>query len=74
MRRDVSFLLAEGHAHAGHYPLWQLQLETELAYQRVNKTLATEAVLTKSAIDAALSEKALKHFEKTLAQLNPELK
>jgi len=74
MRRDVSFLFSEGHIHAAHYPLWQLQLETELAYQRVNKNSATEAVLVRAAVAATDSKESSAEFKKILDELNPELK
>lgn len=73
MRRDVSLLRSEGHVSASAYPVWQLQLEVLLAVQRINVSHATQATLTKSAIDAALCKEALQSFNQTIKRLNPEL-
>jgi hypothetical protein len=51
----VSLLMSEGHPHASRYPLSKLWIETEIARERINARLATEATLIHSAIVAVLA-------------------
>lgn len=63
--------MAEGHAHARKYPLAMLWTEAELARERVNARLATEAVLLQQVAVAVLTPKGkgVKHLNETLRKM-----
>lgn len=64
-------LISEGHTHANHYPLSKLWIEAEIARERINSKIATEASLIQSAIVAVLSldGKGVKNFNDQLQRL-----
>jgi hypothetical protein len=64
--------MAEGHIHANHYPLSKLWIETEIARERINSRMASEASLIHSAIVAVLSldGKGVDNFTQQLRRLN----
>lgn len=62
MRIDASFLLAEGHTAARRYPLVVLWQEAQIARERVNQRIVTEALLIDAAIIRGVSGDG-KHFE-----------
>jgi hypothetical protein len=68
----VSFLRAEGHAQASRYPLWMLWGEVEVAQQRNNQLLASEAILTQAAVSALLSKEGAKVFQKAIKRLTDD--
>lgn len=61
--------MSEGHQHADRYPLSKLWIETEIARERINARLATEATLIHSAIVAVLASDG-----KGVENLNRQLK
>lgn len=63
--------MAEGHPCARKYPLAMLWTEAELARERVNARLATEATLLHQVAIAVLTPKGrgVKHLTKTLRKL-----
>ena len=71
MRIDASLLMAEGHRYARKYPLAMLWTEAELARERVNARLATEATLLHQVAIAVLTPKGkgVDHLNKTLRKL-----
>jgi hypothetical protein len=64
-------LISEGHTHANIYPLSKLWLEVELARERINSKIATEASLIHTAIVAVLSldGKGVKNFNDQMRKL-----
>ena len=72
MYRDVSLLLDHGHAYARRYPIWQLQVETLLVSQRLNREFATVAALHQQAILATEDKGAMISFRDTLKKLDPD--
>ena len=68
MRIDASFLLAEGHSAARRYPLVVLWQEAQIARERVNTRMMTEALLIDAAIIRAVSGEG-KHFESLIKGL-----
>lgn len=54
---DVNLLIAEGHVHAGRYPLARVWSEAKLCRQRIGDRIATEGLMMKTVIGAALSGK-----------------
>lgn len=69
MRREVSFLMAEGHPQARHYPLCMLWREADIARARWQQQAATNAILIQNAIGSVLSEKGSEHFQKLVTGL-----
>ena len=65
----VSLLESEGHPEASEYPLWYLNLETDIAVARINSNLRSDAALTAQAYASVKSKKAAKAFQKTLEKL-----
>lgn len=63
-------MLSQGHPYAARYPIWQLYLEAELAEQRENVRLASEASLINNAINAAFDQETAKKFSQTLRALD----
>lgn len=61
--------MAHGHIEARHYPVPLLWQETKIVRQRVNRELATEAVLTQMAVASILSKKAGDAFDKRIRTL-----
>lgn len=61
--------MAEGHAHARHYPVPMLWTEAWMARERLNRELASQAILTQLAAGSILSEKAGKAFKKEIRKL-----
>ena len=71
LRRQVSFLLAEGHPDAARYPVGVLWSEATIAQQRINAQHATAAALIQSAIISVLgSKEAGRNFSDQLQRLN----
>lgn len=68
----MSFLRAEGHTQADRYPLWMLWDEVEVAQQRNNQLLASEAILTQAAVSALLSKEGAKVFQKAIKRLTDD--
>lgn len=69
IRSAVSFLISEGHVDAGTYPLCLLVYETEVARERINNRIRTEAILIQSAIGSALSKKGAQAFKEQISEL-----
>lgn len=46
--------MSEGHQHANNYPLSKLWIECEIAKERINAKMKTEALLTQAVIGAVL--------------------
>lgn len=73
----MSLLLANGHPHAAEYSIATVWYESDLVTDRINNQMATEAVLTYSALtavaNAAFSKKGAakgtKEFEKLLTKV-----
>lgn len=65
----MSFLLAEGHVHARHYPLGMVFDEVTMAADRVNNVLATQAVLTQLVVASAFDKDAGKTFTDAIKRL-----
>jgi len=65
-------LMSEGHQHANQYPLSKLWIEAEIARERINARLATEATLTFHAVVAVLASGGggVKEFNEELRKLN----
>lgn len=57
MRQDVSLLRAEGHGLPQRYTLATLWYEAQLARERINAKIATEATLVHAVIAAVLTPK-----------------
>ena len=70
LRIDASLLRSEGHGSPNRYPIATLTYEAQLARERVNAKLKTEAVLLQGAIFSALSKSAGREFQKTLKKLD----
>jgi hypothetical protein len=62
--------LSEGHADAPFYPIGMLWDESSLAVDRINGFHATQAVLTRMAVQAVLSKDGSKEFNKTVKRLS----
>jgi hypothetical protein len=64
--------MSEGHQYASLYPLSKLWIETEIARERINARLVTEATLTFKAIVAVISSGGggVKDFNEELRKLN----
>lgn len=56
--------------YAEGYPIGRVIDESRIVTERVNGLVATQALLTKQAIDAVLSKKGHKVFTETLKRLN----
>ncbi|QZI85632.1 tape measure chaperone [Stenotrophomonas phage Suzuki] len=69
IRAAVSFLISEGHPNASEYPLGVLIVETEIARERVNNRLKTEALLIQGAIGSALTKKGAQAFKEQISEL-----
>lgn len=69
MRRDVSLLMSQGHAEAAEYPICVLWHEVRLAVERVNGMVATQALLTQSAIASMFSKDAGRGFVDQIEKL-----
>lgn len=61
--------MSEGHATAGQYPLWKLSLEVDLAEERVNNKIKSDAVVTSLAVAAHKGKKAAKAFKEALENI-----
>jgi hypothetical protein len=59
MRRDVEFLVSEGHLHAPYYPIGKVWSESRLARSRVNARVSTDAVMMHTVISSILGGKDL---------------
>lgn len=69
LRESVSLLQAHGHPEARFYPVPMLWTETTLVRQRVNRQMATEAILVQHAVMSVLSEKGGKAFDEQVKKL-----
>jgi hypothetical protein len=71
LRIDASLLISEGHVYARKYPLAMLWTEAELARERINTRLATEAALLHAVAMAVMTPKGkgVPHLNKTLRML-----
>lgn len=69
MRREVSFLCAEGHPSARHYPLCMLWRESEIARARFREQSVTQSLLLQNAIGSTKSKVGLKQYEKLIKEL-----
>lgn len=69
LRRDVNFLLSEGHAEAEFYPVCFLWAEVQLARERVNRMLASQMLLTQSAIASIFTKKSVQDFGEAIERL-----
>lgn len=58
--------------HASQYPLCLLWHEVEIAQKRQNQVLATQAMLTKSAIAAQFGGDAARVFNEATAKLTDD--
>lgn len=67
----MSFLRADGLAEAADLPLWRVHEEVDLAQDRVNSRLHTEAVIAQAAFAASQSKKAFGPFKQLLERLLP---
>ncbi len=62
--------MAEGHPEAMKYPLSKLWIEVELAQERVNGRIATEATLMQAVVAMAVNPKrGSKVFEELMRDL-----
>jgi len=68
----VSFLMAEGHPDARHYPLCMLWREADIARARWNQQATTEAVLAQQAICSVLSKSGSEGFQKLVKELSDD--
>lgn len=69
IRAAVSFLISEGHLYAGDYPLGYMIVETEIARERVNGNIKTQAILFQSAMASTQSKKAVSAFKEQIEGL-----
>jgi hypothetical protein len=65
----VSFLLAEGHKEAHHYPIGMLSNESLIAQERINAQSVTEAILVQAAVSSLLDKKGQKAFKEIVKKL-----
>lgn len=65
----MSFLLAEGHVHARHYPLGMVFDEVRIAADRVNGVIATQAMLTQLVVGSVFSKESAEAFTKQIKRL-----
>lgn len=64
-------LMAEGHEHASSYPLSHLWIEAELATERINRRIVTDATMMQAVVIASLNPKqGGKHLQKLIRKLN----
>ena len=70
LKSDVSLLLANGHPYAQFYPVGMVFTEAEFIKDRINKQLASESTLIRSAISAALTKEGSKMFKDLINSLN----
>lgn len=63
--------MAEGHRYPHYYPLSKLWMEAELAKERVNLHMASEATLMRTVIVSVLStdNSGLENFKEQLRKL-----
>ena len=71
-RRQVNYLLAEGHQFAREYPVHLVWEEHALAKERADHTLASQAVLLQLAGSACITKEAAQAFKKTIAEMTHE--
>lgn len=69
MRRDVSFLLDHGHPEAADYPICVLWAEVRLAKERIDGQLATQMLLTQTAIASMFAKEAGRSFKEMIERL-----
>jgi hypothetical protein len=69
MRREVSFLMSEGHNGARHYPLCMLWREADIARARFHSQSITTTLLLQSAVGAMFSKEGGKDFQKLIEGL-----
>lgn len=62
-------LLEHGHAGAAEYPICVLWAEVQLVTDRVNGAVATQALLTQSAIASMFSVQSAKSFTDLIERL-----
>lgn len=62
--------MAEGHPWAAYYPLSKLWIEVELARERINARIATEAVLMQSVVASILNKDGATALKNQLDDLN----
>lgn len=55
LRADVNFLVEQGHRYAWSYPLATVWSEAWIARQRVNRRIATDAVMMQAVIAQVLA-------------------
>jgi len=72
LRRKRSLLVANGHPHAGLYPLGMLNDEAGLVIERQNNLLASEAVLLQAAASTLFAEEAGQHFNELIERMTEE--
>jgi hypothetical protein len=65
-------LLAYGHHDARAYPIGLIFDEAEIVVDRLNRDMASEAMLTMMAISANFSKPASREFYKTIAGLKED--
>ena len=62
--------MAEGHPWAAYYPLSKLWIEVELARERINARISTEAVLMQSVISSIVNKNGATALKDQLENLN----
>mgnify|MGYP001766592402 CR=1 FL=1 len=70
MRREVSFLLSEGHPSARHYPLCMLWRESDIARARFREQAVTNSILLQNAMGSTKSKAGLKNYQKLIKELS----
>ena len=58
--------MSEGQPDAGDYPLWLVMQESDLARERINNAVHTDAIVTQAAMAASQHKKAFNPFKKLL--------
>lgn len=70
LREQVNLLMAHGHPEARFYPVPVVWTEVGIVRTRLNREMASNAVLMQLAISSVLSEKAGKAFQKQVKKLS----
>ncbi len=69
LRRQVSLLLAEGHAQARFYPVGMVWEEATYIVERKNNDLASQAIAIQAAGASIMDKKGAEHFKKLIKGL-----
>ncbi len=69
LRKQVSFLRAQGHPEAGGYPVARVWEEVEIAVARQNAMLASGVGLLQLTVGSLLSKDAAKALKDTIEGL-----